>query len=313
MKAIHVSSFGGAEVLKVMEAASPLVDKQQVLIAVKAAGVGTVDVMFRKGIYPGVSQPGFIPGIEVAGIVVDAGGEVDRKWLNQRVFAIVPGGGYAEEVVVSVSSLILIPGELSFIHAVGLGVNALVAHFSLRRAALRGTETLLLRGAGGGIGMMTVQLALQQKIKVTAETSSPKKRKKIEGMGAKLFAGIEAPENDTFDAIIDPVAGTHLDPYVNLLRENGSYLLIGAAAGFPSADFGISWLSRFQKSLSFSCVSLSAVDQKALQEAMTAIFHMAIDGGLTPFVDHQFKLEEAAQAHEYLESGSTFGKNVLVI
>ncbi len=311
MKAIYVSSFGSPDVLKIIEVASPSPDEGYVLIDIKAAGVGTVDVMFRKGTYPGVSTPGFIPGIEVAGIVSAVGHGVDQQWLGKKVFALVQGGGYAEQVSVRASSLVFIPDELTFNQVISLGVNTLVAYFSLQQAGLQSGDCILVRGAGGGIGLITTQLALLSDLAVTAETSSAIKAENIKHLGARILSDLKDVATDTYQAIFDPVAGSELDPYVNLLCKNGRYLLLGAAGGFPKPDFGMSWLSRFQKSLSFHAMSLSSVDEHMIKDAMLILFDMVIHSKIKPVIDKTFQFEEAAEAHRYLESGEAFGKIIL--
>src|SRR5690554_4316987 len=134
MKVVKVMSFGSPEELVLAAGGHDEVGPSQVVIAVEAAGVGYVDLLMRKGFFPGFSSPGFVPGIEVAGTVIMVGDKVDKSWMGQRVYAITHAGGYAEAVVVDHSALARIPNGLSATEAVALGVNALVAEFSLKKA-----------------------------------------------------------------------------------------------------------------------------------------------------------------------------------
>ncbi len=316
MKVVKVVSLGGPEGLQVAEVPAVRADAGQVTIAVEASGVGLVDVLIRRGLHHGFSEPGFIPGAEVAGTVVATGDAVDKDWLGQRVFALTPVGtlgGYAEQVAVDVASLARIPERVSTTEAVALGVSALVAEFSLERVACQQKQEILVRGAGGGIGIMTVQLAMLKGARVTAVDSSPQKRTRLEALGVKSFLSPEqiAHAADLYNAIADSVAGPNLEEFVNLLRPNGHYVLNGVAGGFPAPTFGTSWLSRFQKSLTMSIVSLNSIPAGRLVNAMEAIFGLAASGRLLPVVAKSYPLANAAEAHRYLEAGLAFGKIVL--
>lgn len=309
MKAIKITSFGGPEVLTLTAIARPVAASQQVVIAIEAAGVGTVDVLVRKGLLHGSSDPDFIPGIEVAGTVIEVGEDVDISWIGKRVFAITTVGGYAEFIAVEADLLVAIPDELTAAQAVALGVNALVGVFSLQRTNCKNGDRVLLRGAGGGIGSITAQLALRITPTVTVVSS---KEEQLKQLGVKQF--LKADEtNAVFDIVLDPVAGADIDSYVNLLAPNGSYLMSGAAAGFPSPEFGNSWIQRFLKSLSFICLSLNSISQQERNTALTEIFALCVDGKITSVIDSIYCLDNAAEAHRHLESGKVFGKIILAI
>lgn len=315
MKAIQATSFGGPDVLSLVLPDTPLPGPGTVLIQVAAAGAGTVDVLIRKGLYPGGINPGFIPGMEVAGTVIATGDQVAEDWIGKRVYAMTMLGGYATHLVVPQEALVPLPGNLSFEDAVGLGINALVAQYSLQRAALTPGDALLVRGAGGGIGSMLVQLALAGGYRVTATGTTPAKRAALERIGVGSFFSVTTPEaaGQAFKAIIDPVAGPDLDRYVAQLADNGTYVLNGAAAGFPPDNFGLSWLSRFQRSLTLACFSLDAIPPQEARASLQQLFRQAEQGQLQAFIGATFALEDAAEAHRVLESGSVFGKIVLQV
>jgi NADPH:quinone reductase len=312
MKVIRVSSFGSAEELVEDEVQQAAPRQSQVVIEVEVAGVGLVDVLARRGLFPG-SKPGFIPGVEVAGRVIKVGEKVDRKWIGHRVFAIVPMGGYAEEVVADVRALSRVPEQITSSDAVALGVNALVAEFSLQRVSRIEKQKVLIRGAGGGIGSVATQLAALKGGLVTAITSSPEKRQKLENLKIKNFASNLLQITEEYDVIIDPVAGVEVEDFMNVLRPNGHYVINGAAAGFPNETFGSRLISNFQKSLTISCVSLNSIPFGQLSLTAQHLFEMAVRGELKPVVSKIFPLMNASDAHKFLESGNAFGKVLLII
>ena len=184
MLAITVPAFGGPDVLRAAELPVPAPGPGQVLIAVESAGVGYVDVMARAGDYAPLAEPGFVPGLEAAGTVTATGDDVDPAWTGRRVYALTWRGAYAEQVVADLAGVVPLPTGVDAETAVALGVNALVARTGLRRAGARAGERVLVRGAGGGIGVHAVQLAAAAGAEVTAVTSSAERGVRLRELGA---------------------------------------------------------------------------------------------------------------------------------
>ncbi|RYZ37680.1 MAG: oxidoreductase [Myxococcaceae bacterium] len=313
MKAVTVEKLGGPEGLILTEVADPVARAGEVVVAVEASGVGLVDAFQRRGQFPGFDRPGFIPGAEVAGRVLGTGPGVAREWIGKHVFALVRTGGYAQRVAVDPGLLIPIPPGLSSVEAIALGINGLVAKFSLLRAGLRPGERVLVRGAGGGIGSSVVQLAVLEGARVTALTSASRAQR-VADLGVEDVivrqAGTDVPGG--FDVIIDPVAGPELATFLQKLRANGRYVINGVAAGFPTPDFGSALIASFAKSPVLSLLSLDSMGPAELADVGQALFGLAVTRKLTPLVGMTLRLEEAARAHEVLEDGQVLGKIVLL-
>lgn len=218
MKAVAIKRFGGPEGLAVVELPDPVPAAGQVLIATEAIGVGGVDVMIRSGAVAAYGfQEGHILGGEVAGTVAAVGDGVDTAWVGQRVWGFTGlGGGYAERAIAPAETLVPLPADLSAADAVTLGSSGRVAHFGLRHAHFRPGESVLVRGASGGIGIMAVQLAARQGAgTVAVTTSSPERGDRLRKLGATHVldrAGEgrgEEPQDAPagYDVIIDVVAG----------------------------------------------------------------------------------------------------------
>jgi NADPH:quinone reductase len=316
LKAIRIQSFGGPDALILSELPKPSLARGQVLIAVEAAGIGLVDVQMRRGTYGGFSEPGFVPGLEVAGAVVAVGEGVDRSWLERRVFAFIEAaGGYAEYATADVHHLTPVPSALSAAQAVALGVNALVAKFSLQRAHVKAGERVLVRGASGGIGYLATQLAAQAGAVVTVATSSQVRGQRLRELGATHVMGRSAQPVETaaedFDVIIDTVAGPELPAFLGRLRKNGRLVLCGAAGGVPPADSAQELLVSYKKSLTLSMFTLYSVPQEEGVKAMKELFELTLQGRLKPIIHESLPLASAAVAHFKLEAGEVFGKLVL--
>jgi NADPH:quinone reductase-like Zn-dependent oxidoreductase len=301
-----MEKFGGPEVLVVVDGPELKAGEDQVLVAVEACGVGLVDVIVRSGQYPGIVPAEHSLGIEAAGRVI-AG---SSHWVGKRVFVKANSGGcYAEQVVANVKDICEIPEGLSAEEAVALGINGLVGYFSLQRERFNAGEVVLVRGAGGGIGVMAVQLALVSGVRVIASSRSEDKRRRLAEIGV-----LEFDDNmQEVDGVIDPVAGEGVVDFISRLKANGRYVMNGVAGGFPPAAFGMSLLQAYQRSLSISFLSLDSIREEEIVAAMEAIFKLAIEKKIVPVIDSVYALAEVAKAHERLESGEVFGKVVLKV
>ncbi len=319
MKTIAIEAFGGPEVLQVVERPMPTPSKGQALVAVEAVGVGFGDVMVRQGALAGYGfKEGCVPGVELAGIVEAVADGVDTSWIGRRVFVTAGdgGGGYAEYFLADAARLVQVPSEVSPAEAVAIGVNALVAHFGLLRAQLAPGERVLVRGAGGGIGVMTTQLASRQGAVVGATTSSEERGARLRNYGVsdvldRSGCRPDGTEPDGFDVVIDVVLGPDMGSFFSKLNEGGRVVAVGMVGGPPKPDFGMQMVAAFQKSLTFSTFSLNVVELQAQNEALASLFAAATCGDLKPVLYEVFALEDAAKAHQAMESGTVFGKLVL--
>jgi NADPH:quinone reductase-like Zn-dependent oxidoreductase len=314
MKSIQVSRFGGPDALVLQDGPSIAPESGQVSIAVEAVGVGFVDVMAREGTYPLYPEPGFVPGVEVAGIVEDVGLGVDGEWRGRRVFAICGVGGYAERVTVDLTKVVVLPDNLSAAQAVGIGVNALVARFALERTAAVAGEQVIVRGASGGIGLMATQLAARAGCIVTAVTSSAARAARLQTLGATrtiLRGSGEDTEVGAYDVVVDTVGGSDMGRFLSMLKPNGRYVLCGGAGGPPPSDLLAKLFAEFHKSPSLICFSLNSIDDDHRRPVADDLFRWAAEGSIESVIDGDLRLEQAAEAHQRMAAGDVFGKIVL--
>ncbi|PPJ30923.1 zinc-binding dehydrogenase [Nocardia nova] len=318
MKAVIIEAFGGPEGLTVAETPEPVAGAGQVVIATEAIGVGGVDVLIRGGGLAGYGfAPGHVPGSEVAGTVVAVGDGVDPAWAGRRVWAFTgEGGGYVEYAAVQADSLVALPAGLSAAQAVTLGTSGMVARFALRRAHLAPGESVLVRGAGGGIGVMAVQLAVRCGAgAVAVTTSSAARGERLRGLGAthvldRSGAGdAEAPAG--YDVVIDIVAGAELPAFFARLAPNGRMVAVGAMGGLPPADFGMEMIAAFKKSMSFATFSADTVPWAERRTATAELFDAAVRGDLKAVVHDELPLDQAVLAHRRMAAGEVFGRLVL--
>ncbi|MEU3647416.1 zinc-binding dehydrogenase [Lentzea sp. NPDC034063] len=313
MKAVAVQEFGSPDGMAVVDLATPVPARGQVLIAVEAIGVGGVDVVIRRGDLAAYGfREGHVPGGEVAGTVIAAGDDVDASWIGQRVWAATgTGGGYAEYAIAA--DFIALPAALSSVDAVALGSAGLVAHFGLARARFAPGESVLVRGASGSLGIMTVQLAaLGGAGAVAVTTSSALRGERLRALGATEVLDRSGQGGAGYDVIIDVVAGPDLPSFLDRLNPNGRLVVVGAVGGQPPDDFGTRIIGAFQKSLSFATFSAATVSESDRRAVREAQFAAAARGELQVVVHEQLPLTQAALAHRKMDAGEVFGRIVLI-
>jgi NADPH:quinone reductase len=319
LKAVAIQTFGGPDGLAIIDLPDPTPAPGQVLIATEAVGVGGVDVLIRSG---AVSAYGFkvghVPGGEVAGTVTAVGDGVDASWIGQRVWGFTGvGGGYAEQAVAPQATLVTLPANLSAVDAVTLGSSGTVAHFALRHAHFAAGESVLVRGAAGGIGIMLVQLAARGGASAIAVTTSAATRgDRLRKLGAthvldRAGAGEDSPTG--YDVIVDIIAGADLPSFFDKLNPNGRLVVVGAVAGPPPADFGMAIFAAFQTSMSFATFSTNTVPDIERRNATSELFAAAARGELQSVVHELLSLNQAILAHRKMDAGEVFGRIVLTV
>ncbi len=316
LKPVEIQAFGRPEGLAVIDLPDPSPADGQVLIATEAIGVGGV---IRSGAIAGYGfKEGHILGSEVVGTVIAVGGGVDTSWAGQRVWAFTGlGGGYVEQAIAPVGDILPLPANLSAVDAVTLGSSGLVAHFGLAHARFAPGESVLVRGAAGSIGIMTVQLAARDGASAVAVTTSSAERGDLlRKLGATQMldrageGGEDAPLG--YDVIIDIVAGAEMPSFFARLNPNGRMVVVGVVAGHPPADFGMTMMAAFQKSPSFATFSMDTVPEPDRRAVRTEQFEAASRGELQMVVHEVLPLEQAVLAHRKMDAGEVFGRIVLV-
>jgi NADPH2:quinone reductase len=294
----------------VTEAASPVPGPGQVLVTVEAAGVNYVDALFVQGRYQIKPPLPFTPGSEVAGTLPS----------GERVLAMCGLGGFATEVAVPAASAVPIPDELDFPRAATFTQSYCTALFALRdRAALRPGESVLVLGAGGGVGLAAVQIAKAMGARVLAAASTEAKREAARGAGADEAIGTDdiktaarAWSDGGVDVVYDPVGGPLADPALRSLRERGRYAVIGFASGdIPSLPLNQVLLrNRAIVGVDWGAWSMANPGpQRALLDELLA---MVAKGDLTPVPPRTAPLASAADVLDDLLNRRVVGKMALI-
>ena len=322
MKAVVISAPGAPEVLQVQERPVPTPEAHQVLVRVKAAGVNRPDVAQRKGNYPPpAGAPADIPGLEMAGVIEACGAHVERWQKGEAVCALLPGGGYAEYVVVDARHCLPLPQGWSFEEAASLPETVFtVWHNVFQRGQLKAGENFLVHGGSSGIGITAIQLAKALGARVFATAGSAEKCRACEELGAERCLNYktedfeEALKPEGLDVILDMVGGDYLPKNLNLLKPDGRLVFINAMQG-AKGEFSMMQVMQKRLTLTGSTLRPRDADFKAAlaAEIEQHVWPLLEAQKFKPVLSQTFPLEEAAQAHTLMESSAHIGKIVLLV
>lgn len=320
--AIRFSRPGPPDVLRLVEVEQPEPGPRDVRIAVAAAGVNNADLLERRGHYPPPpgAPPG--PGLEVAGTITAVGREVTSWRPGDRVCALVTAGGYAEEAIALAEQVMPIPAGLSLVEAAALPEVACTVYSNLAMiAGLSAGQALLVHGAAGGVGSFATQWATAIGARVITTAGSDAKTRAARELGAVeavdyrsddfVSSTLAATSGRGVDAILDVVGTTYLRRNIECLADDGHLIVIGGSVGPVTFDLGE--LMARRASISATLLRGRPAHQKAAIVAgvVRDVFPLIESGAIRAVVDTVFPLEEAARAHEALESGRVVGKVVL--
>jgi putative PIG3 family NAD(P)H quinone oxidoreductase len=311
--------------LQLAEHPIPSISAGQVLIQVAAAGVNRPDLLQRQGSYPPPAGASQILGLEVAGIVVATGEQVQTFKTGDKVCALVTGGGYAEFCVADAGCCLPVPENLSFVQAAALPESMFTVWSNVfDRAALKAGESLLVHGGGSGIGVTAILLAKALGCKVYVTAGSAEKCQRCLQLGAD--AAIDYSRQDFVaelaeltagkgvDVILDMIGGDYLPRNLKTLAVEGRLAQIAVQHG---AKAEINLWTVMQKRLTLTGSTLRARDSafKAdiAAQLLAKVWPLLENGSISPVIDSVFPLAAAEQAHDRMLSNQHFGKILLEI
>lgn len=300
-KAYVFTRYGGPETEALVELDRPVPGPGQVLVAVRAAGVNPVDWKQRTGYRrPGENAEGVFPAVfgnEVAGVVEETGEGVDGFAVGDAVFGRPVEGGYSTYALLSTDLIARKPDALPFTVAATLPVAAVTAYDGVRQQGLEAGDTLLVTGAGGGVGVAAVQLARARGLRVLGLASAGKKEL-LESLGAvhvRSGPGWTSRVPGPVDGVFDLVGGEVLAEAAGLLTDRSRLVTAGAPPEEVEKLGG------------------SRVVRDRTSERLAAVADLVAGGDLDPLVTETFPLERAGEALRAVETGHTLGKIVIEV
>lgn len=341
MRAIVIKSFGGPEVLEPAELPDPSPGPGEVLLRVRACALNHLDFWVRNGIPAYKIKLPHILGCDVSGEVAALGPGVAGFSVGQRA-AVSPGrscgkcefclegrdnhclgygiigaqggpGGYAEYIRVPETALLPISDSLSFEEAAAFPLTFLTAwHMLMTLGRCGPDQTVLIVGAGSGVGVAAIQVAKLAGARVIAVSTSEEKLERARKLGADET--IHSPPQDILrqavkltggamvDVVIEHVGPATFDAALKSLKPGGRLVTCGSTTG-PSVTLDMRYVFSRQLQILGS--------KMGTQKEMRVVSRLVGEGKLKPVVDRAFPLEQARQAHEYLAGQKQFGKVVL--
>ncbi|MXW59045.1 MAG: zinc-binding dehydrogenase [Acidimicrobiia bacterium] len=296
------------------EVDNPQPGHQQLLVAVRAAGLNGADLAQAKGGYappPGAPTTG---GLEMAGEVVAAGEGCQRFSAGDRVMAVVQGGGQAELCVVDEPLAMPVPESLGWESAGGFPEVFATAHDALfTQAGLAMGERVCIHGAAGGVGVAAVQLAAATGAEVTATVRNPDSRRAVAELGANAIDPADFVEAGPFDVILELVGAPNWSANLKALAIEGRIMVIGVGAG-AEVSLNLALLMVKRVRLFASTLRPRSLEQRATvaRRVEQHVLPLVESGQIHVPIARTFPLAEAAAAYEYFAVPGKLGKVVLI-
>lgn len=322
MRIVMCTELGAPDRLRVEERDDLTPRPDQVVLDVHAAGVNFVDALFVAGQYQIKPPLPFTPGSEIAGVVREVGADVIGVAVGDRVLANCGLGGYTDQIALSPLQLVPVPDQMDLACAASFTQSYCTALFALReRARAVAGESVLVLGAGGGVGLASIDVGRALGLRTIGAASSADKRDAALAIGADevidtLTEDIKTRARELagpggVDLVVDPIGGDLAEPALRALAYLGRYLVIGFAAGsIPRLPLNqVLIKNRSILGVDWGAWQMTRpADNRALLEELLA---MVAAGTLHPSAPTSYPLEHVADALNDLLARKVTGKLVL--
>jgi putative PIG3 family NAD(P)H quinone oxidoreductase len=325
MYAIQVDTNSPERTLVWAEVPTPTAGPGEVLVEVAATALNRADLMQRQGNYPPPPGAPDIIGLEMAGRIAALGPEVDGWQVGDAVCALLPGGGYAEQVTVPAAMLMRIPDGWTFAEAAGLPEVFLTAHVNMyMEAALQRGETVLVHGGASGVGTAAIQLAKAAGNPIFVTAGTDEKAQACRELGADLAVNYRSHDfaeevramtaGDGVDVIMDMVGADYFARNLELLKVRGRLVFIATLSG-GETQLNIGALMRRRLRLIGSVLRPRSLEEKvAIKDDFLHRFGAHIDQGrIKPVIDRVFPIEQANEAQAHMAANRNIGKIILQV
>ncbi len=324
MKAMVCHELVGPTALRLEDIPEPHPGPGQIRVQVRACGVNFADSLITRGQYQLQPQPPFSPGFEVAGDILELGEGVTQFVVGQRVIAMTPHGGYAEQLVASASRCVAMPDAMPYEQGAAFPVVFGTSHIALwHRARLQAGETLVVHGASGGVGLTAVAIGKQLGATVIATASSPEKLQVAREHGADHLLNThhedirlrikELTGGRGADVIYDPVGGELFNASLRAIAFEGRILVIGFAGGTVPQIPANHLLVKNVDVIGLNWPAYAEHHPSVMTESFRILLNWYLAGAIQPYVSEIYPLEEAADALQQVVSRKSTGKVVITM
>jgi NADPH2:quinone reductase len=319
-RVVELREFGAPDVMAWADAPAPERGPGEVRVAVEAIGVNFADTMVRRGEYRRDQSPGFTPGFEVAGRVLEGPDDGPAPGTRVAVFTN-DGGGYADQIVAPRGQVVTVPDDIPATVAASLLIQGVTGWYAVHRfGRVQAGETVLIHGASGGLGAATIQLVVEAGATAIGTASTSAKLEVARGHGATV-ALLSDPDTLSdevraatggrgVEVVIDGVGGPVFKPSMRALAHCGRYVVVGSASQQPAEIDTRVLMPRAQTIVGFIVARVTERDADEPQAAFDAVLERYRDGRLVPEVT-VVGPDELVRAHELIGSRRHTGKIVI--
>lgn len=326
MKAVIFSSPGSAENLQIGEWETPIPKPHEILVKVAATALNRADILQREGKYPPPKGASSVLGLEMSGEVIEAGEEVTKWKIGDKVFGLLPGGGYAEYAVIHENMAMPVPENLNLIEAAAIPEVFLTAYQALQWLAhLQPGERILIHAGASGVGTAAIQLAKQMQTSQIMVTVSAQKRSTCLTLGADHAIDYHTEDfqetvskstsGQGVDVILDFIAAPYFEKNINSLTIDGRLILLATLGGGKIGNFDLRKLLQKRLQVVASTLRSRSLDYQIRLTQDFAQFALPRfqKNQLKPVIDRVFEWSDVQAAHRYMESNQNTGKIVLAL
>nr|VFJ54362.1 MAG: putative NAD(P)H quinone oxidoreductase, PIG3 family [Candidatus Kentron sp. DK] len=323
MRAITFDQPGDESVLYTGEVEAPAMGPDDIRIRSRATSVNRADLLQRQGMYP--SPPGASPliGLEAAGEIIEIGGNVSGWKPDDRVMAILPGGGYGEEVVCHAGSALPVPDDYSDEEAGStceVFLTAFLNIFMLGQVPDKGK--VLIHGGGSGVGTAAISLGREAGLTTLVTAGSDEKCQRCVDHGANVAINYndgdfsekvkEATGGKGVNVVLDCIGGRYLEQNCKSLASDGALVIIGLQGG-SKGEINLARMLTKRLSVIGSTMRARPADKKAIMvKAFLDRFGDALKGGrIRPVIQEVFPIDRVGDGHRAMKAGKHFGKLAL--
>lgn len=325
MKALLIDNDSDEPVMKMGEFPTPEPSEEELLVKIEATALNRADLLQKAGKYPVPEGASPIIGLEMAGVVEKTGSEVFDFKKGDRIFGLLPGGGYAEYCTIHQGMALQIPDELSFEEAAAISEVFLTAFQAINwLGELSNGETILIHAGASGVGTAAIQLAKQLKqARVITTAGMDKKNELCESLGSDL--SINYKENDfseiieshfgeeCVDVIIDFIGSPYWDMNISVLGLDGRLVYLAMLGGATVEKLSLVPILRKRLSIKGSTLRNRSDEYKIklTQEFKDKALQLFIKGKLKPIIDSIYDWNNVEEAHSRMKNNTNAGKIIL--
>lgn len=324
MKAIVTYSNSNPPTLSWEEVSDVSPRPGEVLVQIKASAVNRADLSQAAGNYPPPPGVTDVLGLEMCGQITALGEGVTKWQVGQRVFALLPGGGYAQYTTVPQDMLIELPNDWTYEQGAAIAEVWLTAYTNLFiEGQLQAGQNVLIHAGGSGVGTAAVQLAREAGAIPFITAGTPAKLERCRQLGAKLAVNYKeqdflteikkATDGQGIHLILDPVGANYLDRNMRLLQPSGRLVHIGLLSGHKT-EINLGLLLGKSLRLIGSRLRPRPLAEKIdiTNQFKQRFWPLFLTGQLQPIIDTTFPMPQAQQAHQYIRENRNIGKVILV-